>query len=352
MRFIIHGAGAIGSVVGGLLAEAGAEVVLVARAAHVDAIAKYGLTIKSRNGDRVVRNLTAVTEPSRITPRPGDVIFLTVKTGQTADSVQHLREVFPEETPFFCMQNSVRNEELAARRFLHVYGAMAGISATFIAPGVVSHTRATLISLGNYPRGCDQFGLNVADALTNAGFTVTVHESIMAVKLSKLILNLNNATFAIIDKHLQLGLITPEIARFMADVNEEGVHVLETAGIPLDDPNNPYDLKQQIADLRGVVDDPERIREEENSLFEHRTYPSTWMDLKQRRGETEAGYFNGEILLLGEKYHVPTPYNSTLFNIVETMAVDKIEPGLYSIEELSTLVEQRRRMLYEGEGLS
>ncbi|MDX2030308.1 MAG: 2-dehydropantoate 2-reductase [Blastocatellia bacterium] len=348
MRFIIHGAGAIGSVVGGRLAESGAEVVLIARPAHAEAIAAQGLTIKSRNGDRVVKNLQAVTAPSQITPRPGDVIFLTVKTGQTADAVQHLREVFPEETPFFCIQNSVRNEELAARRFLHVYGVMAGISATFLAPGAVSHTRETLLSIGNYPRGCDEFGLQVADALTNAGFTVTVHESIMAVKWSKLILNLNNSTFAIIDKHLQLGLVTPEIARFMADVNEEGIHVLETAGISLNDPNNPYELKQQVAALRDVVADPEKIHEEETSPFEHRTYPSTWMDLKQKRGETEASYFNGEILLLGEKHHVLTPFNSTLFNVVETMAVDQLEPGLYSIDELNTLVEQRRRMMYEN----
>ncbi len=352
MRFIIHGAGAIGSVVGGYLAEGGAEVVLVARPAHAEAIAAHGLTIKSRNGDRVVKRLTVVTEPAQIAPRPGDVIFLTVKTSQTADSVQHLREIFPEETPIVCLQNSVRNEELAARRFLHVYGAMAGISATFLSPGMVSHTRETLLSLGNYPRGCDEFALQIADVLTRAGFTATTHESIMAVKWCKLILNLNNATFAIIDKHLQFGLVSPEIAQFMADVNEEGVHVLETAGISLDDPNNPYDVKHLIGELRRVTADPEKMQEEAESNFEHRTYPSTWMDLKQKRGETEASYFNGEIILLGEKHHVHTPYNSTLFNIVETMAVEGAEPGLYSIDELKSMVEQRRRILYEGEGLS
>jgi ketopantoate reductase len=71
------------------------------------------------------------------------------------------------------------------------------------------------------------------------------------------------------------------------------------------------------------------------------------MDLKQKRGETEAGYFNGEIILLGEKYYVPTPYNSTLYNIVEMMAAERAEPGLHTIEELADLVEQRRRKLYD-----
>jgi 2-dehydropantoate 2-reductase len=71
------------------------------------------------------------------------------------------------------------------------------------------------------------------------------------------------------------------------------------------------------------------------------------MDLKLKRGETEAGYFNGEIILLGEKYGVPIPYNSSLFIIVETMAAKGAPPGLYTIEELANLVEQRRQELDE-----
>jgi len=347
MRFIIHGAGAVGSLIGGRLAENGAEVVLIARGAHTAAINRSGLLIKSRDGDRVVKNLSAGAHPHDISPRIGDVIIVTVKSAQTAASVQALREVFPEDTPVVCMQNGVRNEEVAAGRFLRVYGGMLGISATFLEPGVIAHTRGALLSIGNYPLGCDALGLQIAGQFEKAGFNTTTHESIMAVKWSKLITNLNNATFAIIDKHLQLGLVTPAISNFMADVQEEGLHALDVAGISLEDPNNPYDPKKHLADLRGVVEDPEKIYEETNSPVEFRTYPSTWMDLKLKRGETETGYFNGEIILLGEKYNIPTPYNSTLFNIVETMAAKGAQPGLHTIEELADLVEQRRLRLYD-----
>src|SRR6266511_2758896 len=316
MRFIIHGAGSIGSLIGGRLAESGAEVVLIARHAHAAAINRSGLLVKSRDGDRVVKALSAVTHPRQITPSLGDVIILTVKSSQSAASIQSLRETFPEETPVVCMQNGVRNEEVAAGRFLRVYGGMLGISATFLEAGMVAHTRGELLSVGNYPLGCDNTGLQIAARLEKAGFRTATHESIMAVKWSKLILNLNNATFAIIDKHLQLGLVTPAISNFMADV-------------------------------RGVVEDPAKICAEANSPVEFRTYPSTWMDLKLKRGETESGYFNGEIILLGERYGVPTPYNSTLFIIVETMAAKRAQPGLYTIEELADLVEQRRQELDE-----
>jgi 2-dehydropantoate 2-reductase len=343
MRFIIHGAGSIGSLIGGRLAESGAEVVLIARHAHAAAINRSGLLVKSRDGDRVVKALSAVTHPREITPSLGDVIILTVKSSQTSASIQSLRETFPEETPVVCMQNGVRNEEVAAGRFLRVYGGMLGISATFLEAGMVAHTRGETLSVGNYPLGCDKNGLQIAARLENAGFRTTTHESIMAVKWSKLILNLNNATFAIIDKHLQLGLVTPAISNFMADVYEEGLRALDMAGISLEDPNNPFDLRRNVAELRGVVEDPEKICAEANSPVEFRTYPSTWMDLKLKRGETESGYFNGEIILLGEKYGFPTPYNSTLFTIVETMAAKGAQPGLYTIEELADLVERRRQ---------
>ncbi len=347
MRFIIHGAGSIGSLIGGRLAESGAEVVLIARHAHAAAINRSGLLVKSRDGDRVVKALSAVTHPRQITPSLGDVIILTVKSSQSAASIQSLRETFPEETPVVCMQNGVRNEEVAAGRFLRVYGGMLGISATFLEAGMVAHTRGELLSVGNYPLGCDNTGLQIAARLEKAGFRTATHESIMAVKWSKLILNLNNATFAIIDKHLQLGLVTPAISNFMADVHEEGLRALDMAGISLEDPNNPFNLRRNVAELRGVVEDPAKICAEANSPVEFRTYPSTWMDLKLKRGETESGYFNGEIILLGERYGVPTPYNSTLFIIVETMAAKRAQPGLYTIEELADLVEQRRQELDE-----
>jgi len=348
MRFIIHGAGSIGSLIGGRLAESGAEVVLIARHAHAAEINRNGLLIQSSAGDRLIKNLNAVTHPREVTANGGDVIILTVKSSQTAASVQALRETFKEETPVVCMQNGVRNEEIAAGRFLRVYGGMLGISATYLEPGKIAHTRGELLSISNYPLGCDEMGFQIAARLEKAGFRTTTHESIMAVKWSKLILNLNNATFAIIDKHLQLGMATPAISNFMADVQEEGLRALDAAGISLEDPNNPIDLKRQLSELRSVVEDPEKICAEANSPVEFRTYPSTWMDLKMKRGETESGYFNGEIILLGAKYHVPTPYNSTLFNVVETMAAKGAQPGLCDIEELAALIKKRSQPVQTG----
>lgn len=349
MRYIIHGAGAVGSLVGGMLAESGADVLLIARPSHTAAINQRGLVLRSKQGDRVITNITAVSSPGEITPRSDDVILLTVKSGQTAASVQELREVFDETTPIFCLQNGVRNEELAARRFLRVYGGMAGLSATLVEPGVVAQTLELRIAIGNYPLGCDELARAVAADFAKAGFKTSTHERVMAVKWSKLIVNLNNATIAIIDTWVQLARVTPRIAHFMADVIDEGIHVLRTAGIPLEDANNPFDLAAQTALLRQVQNDPVKEREAAELAYDLRTYPSTWVDLKQRRGETEASYFNGEIVLLGERNGMSTPFNTTLLQTVEQMSVERIEPGLHSIVDLEALVAQRRTRFYDGQ---
>ncbi len=349
MRFIIHGAGAIGTLVGGLLAESGEEVVLIARPAHADWVNNLGVIIKSRDGQRhVTANLTAVTQPAQITPRPDDIIILTVKTAQTEDSAHLLRETYSEETPVICLQNAMRNEAYAAGRFKHVYGAMVGVSATLLGPGAVAWTMNHPISIGNYPLGCDDFARAIAAKLEQAGFHTTTNENIMAVKWTKLLLNLNNATLSLLDNYVQLAQVLPDLSRFMADVMAEGLHVLEAAHISLEDPHNPFDLPAIIARYSAMTENAAAINAARELAYELRTYPSTWVDLKQQRGETEAGYFNGEIILLGEKYDVPTPYNTTLLTLVETLATQRGAPGKYSLAELIELVEQRRLMIYHS----
>ena len=62
MRVCVLGAGALGSLTGGYLAESGVDVTLIGRQAHIDAINKEGLKFVGRRGEFTVRdNLTAVT---------------------------------------------------------------------------------------------------------------------------------------------------------------------------------------------------------------------------------------------------------------------------------------------------
>ena len=351
MRYIIHGAGAVGSLVGGLLADTGAEVIFIARPAQAEIINRAGLTIHSLyHPTKHITKIKAVTSPHEIRPQADDVLMLAVKSAQTAQCVHDLREVYAHSTPLFCLQNGMRNEVTAAERFLHVYGAMVGLCVNFIAPGVVTHTLNRDLVIGSYPLGCDEIATHVARDLSAAGFNAVLSEHVIAAKWGKLILNLSNAVLAITGHHLQLAHVTPQVSLLMAEVQEEGLRVIAALEIPLYEGNNPLDVFAITKKYRQVGEstpNQQAILVAENLPTEKRTYVSTWADLKQQRGETEVGYLNGEIMLLGEKHAVPTPYNSTLFEIVEQMAVQNLPPGHFSIDELQTMIQQKQTELQQ-----
>src|SRR5947208_7966753 len=88
MRYIIIGAGAVGGSIGGRLAGAGHEVVLVARGAHYANLRGFGLHLRVPDGSYTYR-LPTVDGPAGLGElRPDDVLVLAVKTQDTAAALQ------------------------------------------------------------------------------------------------------------------------------------------------------------------------------------------------------------------------------------------------------------------------
>src|SRR3546814_3198248 len=62
MRIAVMGAGGVGGFYGAKLAEAGHDVVLIARGRHLEAIREHGLSIENLSDGRVSRSAVAVTD--------------------------------------------------------------------------------------------------------------------------------------------------------------------------------------------------------------------------------------------------------------------------------------------------
>jgi 2-dehydropantoate 2-reductase len=335
-RYIVYGAGAIGSIFGAQLSLRGKEVVLIGRPAHVEAICREGLELKSKGLFHRVR-VNAKSDLSEIRPRDDDRILVTVKTQQTEAAVEQLTQVFPRNTPVISFQNAVRNEKFLSCSFDRVYGGLVDFSGNFLKPGCVEHTRNDLLALGNFPDGFDSLAENIAGDLEQAGFRVERSGDIMAIKWWKLILNTNNALLAILDCWLQKSVSDPEIYPLTADVLAESFNVVKQAGIRPRPPQGIPSLETAIQKMRSgkmacLYDLP----------FDERTYPSTWQDLQLRRGETEAHYLNGEIEQLGRKLGVPTPLNSTLLRLVNKMSSKKELPGKYTPLGIKRIFDKNR----------
>ncbi len=110
---LIAGAGALGSVVGGLLARAGWPVVLLGRDPHLAAIRRHGLRIEGLFGTHRVRELDCATDVADVRG-PFRAVFLTVKAWDTAAMTAAVAPLLARDGALLCFQNGLGNLEQAA----------------------------------------------------------------------------------------------------------------------------------------------------------------------------------------------------------------------------------------------
>lgn len=139
MKFAVFGAGGVGGYLGARLADAGHEVHLVARGAHLEAMQSDGLRVESVAGDTAV-DLPATDDPTDI--GPCDFVLFTVKAYDTRSAASDLDPLIGENTAVVSFQNGVDNERWLAEAVgeSHVVGGVAYIFSTIREPGVVEHT--------------------------------------------------------------------------------------------------------------------------------------------------------------------------------------------------------------------
>ncbi len=287
MRYILIGAGAVGGVIGGLLADAGRDVVLVARGGQLEALRTGGLTVATADGVRHVHP-PAAAGPSEVDLRPGDVLVVAVKSQDTVAVLEAWADrpvagggTASSELPLVCAQNGVDNERAALRRFAHVVGMCVWLPATFLEPGRVSAGSTPVpgvLTLGAVPRGGPSPASIAAD-LVAAGFGAPVVDDVMAWKHYKLLTNLGNAVEAL------CGTGWDDAARELgAQATAEGRAALEAAGVSVltDDEHAAARADFHMARLPG----------EDGG-------GSSWQSLARGTGSIEADYLNGEIVLLG-----------------------------------------------------
>lgn len=135
----VYGAGGIGAYFGGRLALAGADVSLLARGEHLDALRADGLRVESVHGDFEV-DLPATDDPAEV--GPVDYVLVCVKSFDTPQVAAEMGPLLGEGTTVLSLQNGVRNERVLADAVGEdrVMGGVSYIFSTIADPGVVEHT--------------------------------------------------------------------------------------------------------------------------------------------------------------------------------------------------------------------
>src|SRR5260370_35460670 len=151
MRICILGAGGLGSVIGGGLAERGNHVTPIPRPAHVDGIRAKGPRLTGIRGDRIVNENPCVADHPSAAVGEFDYLLLLVKSKDTASTLADATGLRDRVAVAFSLQNTVRKEaDLSA--WLgpdRVLGASATEAGVLGEPGVVRHV-ATPPTAGSF----------------------------------------------------------------------------------------------------------------------------------------------------------------------------------------------------------
>jgi 2-dehydropantoate 2-reductase len=181
MKIAVMGAGGVGGYFGGRLAQAGEEVSLIARGAHLAAIRTEGLRILSPLGDATVVPALATEDPGEV--GPVDIVLFCVKLWDTEAAAEAIRPLIGERTAVISLQNGIAPEEMLSTALgpAHVMGGVSQISAAIEAPGVVRHfaplARLEFGELDNRPGARAEALLA---ACTRAGIDAAIPDDIVA----------------------------------------------------------------------------------------------------------------------------------------------------------------------------
>lgn len=295
MKIAVVGAGAMGSVFGGQLAQAGNEVTLIDTwSAAVEAINANGLRIDDKSGNSQVVRLRAVTDAAEV-GGPADLVLIFVKCYHTEPAVRSLGPLLRDDTVVLSLQNGWGNHA----RIAGIVGkerVMVGLtyhSSTVLGPGHVLHAGRGPTFVGEID-GRESARLSrVADTLAAANFDVTASPTILKEIWSKLALNV-------------CTLPTSALLRFQAHQLIEHQGTLELMRSL---------LRETVAVARAQkieLDEDERWEAITGLLKRAVGAKSSMLQDVEKSRPTEIDVVNGAIVAAGREFDVPTPFNEAM----------------------------------------
>src|SRR5258706_985756 len=267
MKICIYGAGAVGGLIAGRLAQAGHEVSVVARGAHLTAIQKNGLKIVHKENQTVVK-IKADHDPAQLGPQ--DAVIVAVKAQNLPEVAATIGPLIGPGTSVVTAMNGVpwwffdrlpfgagklRLESLDPGGKLaramptdRIVGCVIHLAASTPEPGVIQHGMGERLILGE-PGGKNTARTQaIVDALKSAGFEATVSGFIEKDFWVKLIGNISFNPVAALTLATANRLIADEYVKaYMVAIMRECLAIGRAVGVDADiDPEARMDMARRL----------------------------------------------------------------------------------------------------------
>ena len=193
MKVCVYGAGAIGGYMGVALAEAGADVSLIARGAHLEAINKNGLKLLIGDEEKTVK-ARATVDPRELGPQ--DYVIVALKAHQAWEVAEQMTPLLDETTAVVTAQNGVpwwyfhgfggqyeglqiSSVDPGSRQWgvigpQRAIGCVVYPATEIVAPGVIKHVYGDKFTLGEPDRSHSERVVALSQLLEKGGLKAPI----------------------------------------------------------------------------------------------------------------------------------------------------------------------------------
>ena len=301
MKITVIGAGAMGSLFGGLLRESGADVVLLDLwQEHVRCINQEGLILLEQQQEQIIP-ISARTSPRGL--RPADLLLVFVKSTQTAQAARTARTILQPEGLVLTLQNGMGNGEALASAISprQVLVGTTSHGAHILGPGRVRHAGQGETVIG--PWTTDRSSLRRAEAVAElfsaAGIQTRAASNVLENLWDKLLINVGinaiTALTGITNGRIVEGEASRQLSRAAV---EEAASLAVSLGVKIR--SDPVEHVFAVARATGA------------------NRSSMGQDVDRRR-KTEIEAINGYVVSEAGKIGKTVPVNQTLSALIQTL---------------------------------
>jgi 2-dehydropantoate 2-reductase len=306
MRIAAMAAGAVGGYFGARMADAGHDVVFIARGTHLEAIRKNGLKVESVHGNLHLKTPNVTDEPAKV--GPVDIVLFAVKLWDTETAAEQARPLLGPASRLITFQNGVDSVERIAPIIGadHTIGGVAYIATTISAPGVITQSSAfAKMRFGRTDKKPDATLQSFVDAGQAAKLDLDLSKDIEVERWEKFafLTAMAGSTAAL---RAPIGAIRsdPDTLAFFRTLMEEAFAIAKAKGVAIE---RAY-IEERMAFVASKVEPAMKA--------------SMAHDL-ERGNRLELDWLAGKVRALGRELNIPTPASDTVYTVLKLHRMGK-----------------------------
>ena len=302
LNVAVLGAGAMGCLFGGLLAEKGLKVTLIdVWKEHIDAINKNGLKMDGFGGDRFIK-INATNDPKSISPV--DVVIVMCKATALEQALTNAKNIVGDKTVLMSFQNGIGHEAIMQNivGIDKVLGGTTTQASNILGPGHIKNHASLPSWIGEYEGGLSDRVKDLAETFTAHGLETIATDNVKKRKWMKLFaLTAVGPLSAIFDMHHTELYVTNKESKLARELGKQ--IILET---------------RKVAQADGVeVSEDECLEMFLKIVDSNQTNKSSMAFDIQYKRKSEIDFINGSVSKTGKKHGVLTPLNDMLYKIIK-----------------------------------